>query len=232
MSTEIIKSIRVLPDGVYLESKSENTDGDYHNWRSDSLSKVFAGEGQEGLDREIIGMLYEYAKLEGACKSIQRYRYALELAESCGIYQRYTTCRNKRFQDLSPEDQNSVLYGGQDRTPRAKSFIQVEKQKKTEVYTQIAQYCVTYEKLQSRPSDKKYPAELVTLHHPSIQATFTEDYDIGGVVPPRYKKGEHICLVWVPNQRGTGCYAECENGSFPIPAEDFNRVLIYEISPF
>ena len=68
-----------------------------------------------------------------------------------------------------------------------------------------------------------YPKELMKTH-PNIYATFTKDYR------SRYKKGECLCLVWFPHGKHGGWYAECENGSFPIPAKDFNDVLTYEIT--
>lgn len=228
MSTELIKAIQVLPDGVYLTSKSSNDNLPYHTCQCDSLSEVYYKEGQPGLDCEIIQMLFNYAQLRGTCESIMRYRYALEIAETREIFKRYTEQRNKRFLSLSQEDQQGVLQGI-NCTPRAVAHIKCEKEEENKVFSEIAHYCTVYEKLQVRPSEKKYPRELLK-RHPSILATFTEDYDIGNCNPPRYKKGDRICLVWYQASRTTGYYAECENGSFPIPAKDFNRVLVYEMS--
>lgn len=68
-----------------------------------------------------------------------------------------------------------------------------------------------------------YPKELMK-HHPAIVVTFTKDYR------NRYNKGEQLCLVWHSYGKCGGYYAECENGSFPIPAKDFNDVLTYAVA--
>ena len=78
MSTELINRITVKKDGVYLSSHSSNDTAPFHAWRCKSLSEIYAAEGQAGLDREIVCMLYEYAQLRGSHKSLDRYRYAME----------------------------------------------------------------------------------------------------------------------------------------------------------
>lgn len=78
MSTELINRITVKKDGVYLSSHSSNDTAPFHSWRCKSLSEIYAAEGQAGLDREIVCMLYEYAQLRGSHKSLDRYRYAIE----------------------------------------------------------------------------------------------------------------------------------------------------------
>ena len=60
MSTELINRITVKKDGVYLSSHSSNDTAPFHSWRCKGLSEVYAAEGQAGLDREVIRMLYEY----------------------------------------------------------------------------------------------------------------------------------------------------------------------------
>ncbi len=65
MSTELINRITVKKDGVYLSSHSSNDTAPFHAWRCKSLSEIYAAEGQAGLDREIVCMLYEYAQLRG-----------------------------------------------------------------------------------------------------------------------------------------------------------------------
>ena len=58
-----INRITVKKDGVYLSSHSSNDTAPFHSWRCRGLSEVYAAEGQAGLDREIIRMLYEYLLL-------------------------------------------------------------------------------------------------------------------------------------------------------------------------
>ena len=79
MSTELINRITVKKDGVYLSSHSSNDTAPFHAWRCNSLSEIYAAEGQAGLDREIVCMLYEYAQFRGSHKSLDRYRYAIEV---------------------------------------------------------------------------------------------------------------------------------------------------------
>lgn len=54
MSTELINRITVKKDGVYLSSHSSNDTAPFHAWRCNSLSEIYAAEGQAGLDREIV----------------------------------------------------------------------------------------------------------------------------------------------------------------------------------
>ena len=89
MSTELINRITVKKDGVYVSSHSSNDTSPYHSWRCRGLSEIYAVEGQKGLDREVIRMLYEYAELRGSHKSLERYRYAKDTPTARAIYQKY-----------------------------------------------------------------------------------------------------------------------------------------------
>lgn len=91
MSTELINRITVKKDGVYLSSHSSNDTAPFHAWRCKSLSEIYAAEGQAGLDREIVCMLYEYAQLRGSHKSLDRYRYAIESPAAHAIYKNIPT---------------------------------------------------------------------------------------------------------------------------------------------
>ena len=86
MSTELINRITVKKDGVYLSSHSSNDTAPFHAWRCKSLSEIYAAEGQAGLDREIVCMLYEYAQLRGSRE--MRHKMYSEIAERCGEYDR------------------------------------------------------------------------------------------------------------------------------------------------
>lgn len=65
MSTEFINRITVKKDGVYISSHSSNDTAPFHSWRCKGLSEIYAAEGQKGLDREIVCMLYEYVFFRG-----------------------------------------------------------------------------------------------------------------------------------------------------------------------
>ena len=62
MSTELINRITVKKDGVYVSSHSSNDTLPTIRGGAKGLSEVYAAEGQKGLDREVIRMLYEYAR--------------------------------------------------------------------------------------------------------------------------------------------------------------------------
>lgn len=62
MSTEFINRITVKKDGVYISSHSSNDTAPFHSWRCKGLSEIYAAEGQKGLDREIVCMLYIVSK--------------------------------------------------------------------------------------------------------------------------------------------------------------------------
>ena len=72
MSTELINRITIKKDGVYLSSHSSNDTSPFHSWRCGGLSDIYVAEGQKGLDREVIRMLYEYAELRGSHKGKRR----------------------------------------------------------------------------------------------------------------------------------------------------------------
>ena len=110
MSTELINRITVKKDGVYLSSHSSNDTEPFHAWRCKSLFEIYAAEGQTGLDREIICMLYEYAQLRGSHKSLDRYRYAMESPAAHAIYKKYTDQIDDKYEQMDKADKDSVWY--------------------------------------------------------------------------------------------------------------------------
>ena len=68
MSTEYIRAVSIRRGQVYLTSKSSNDDVPYHAWHCESLSKVYGEEGQPGLDREILRMLFTRALSDTAMR--------------------------------------------------------------------------------------------------------------------------------------------------------------------
>ena len=110
MSTELINRITVKKDGVYLSSHSSNDTAPFHSWRCKSLSEIYAAEGQAGLDREIVCMLYEYAQLRGSHKSLDRYRYAIESPAAHAIYKKYIDQIDDKYEQMDKADKDSVWY--------------------------------------------------------------------------------------------------------------------------
>ena len=143
MSTELIKSITVKKDGVYLSSHSSNDTAPFHSWYCKSLSEIYAAEGQKGLDREIIRMLYEYAELRGRHKSLERYRYAVNSPEAHAIYQRYFDQINDRYESLEKADKDSVWYKP---TEKAKEYRAIERDMREKMYSELAGRCEDFDK--------------------------------------------------------------------------------------
>ena len=145
MSTELINRITVKKDGVYLSSHSSNDTAPFHSWRCKSLSEIYAAEGQAGLDREIVCMLYEYAQLRGSHKSLDRYRYAKDAPEALAIYKQYTDQIDDRYEQLDQADQDSVWYKP---TEKARAFNAYERRMRDEMYSVIAARCEEYDQKQ------------------------------------------------------------------------------------
>lgn len=143
MSTELINRITVKKDGVYLSSHSSNDTAPFHSWRCKGLSEVYAAEGQKGLDREIIRMLYEYAELRGTHKSLERYRYAKDAPEAYAIYRRYTDQIDDRYEQMDKADQDSVW---RKPTEKAKEYRAFERDMQEKMYQEIAARCGEYDK--------------------------------------------------------------------------------------
>lgn len=143
MSTELINRITVKKDGVYLSSHSSNDTAPFHSWRCKGLSEVYAAEGQKGLDREIIRMLYEYAELRGTHKSLERYRYAKDAPEAHAIYRRYTDQIDDRYEQMDKADQDSVW---RKPTEKAKEYRAFERDMQEKMYQEIAARCEEYDK--------------------------------------------------------------------------------------
>lgn len=143
MSTELINRITVKKDGVYLSSHSSNDTAPFHSWRCKGLSEVYAAEGQKGLDREIIRMLYEYAELRGTHKSLERYRYAKDTPEAYAIYRRYTDQIDDRYEQLDKADKDSVWCKP---TEKAKEYRAFERDTQEKMYLEIAARCEEYDK--------------------------------------------------------------------------------------
>jgi len=143
LSTELINRITVKKDGVYLSSHSSNDTSPYHSWRCKGLSEIYDAEGQKGLDREVIRMLYEYAELRGFHKSLDRYRYATDAPAARAIYQRFTDQIDDRYGQMDKADQDSVWYKP---TEKAKEYRAFEREMRDKMYSEIAERCGEYDK--------------------------------------------------------------------------------------
>ena len=145
MSTELINRITVKKDGVYISSHSSNDTAPFHSWRCKGLSEIYAAEGQKGLDREIVCMLYEYAQLRGSHKSLDRYRYALDSLQAQKIYKKYSDMIDERYESLDEADKKTVWYK---LTEKAKEYRAYESEMRKKMYCEIAERCEEYDKKQ------------------------------------------------------------------------------------
>lgn len=145
MSTELINRITVKKDGVYISSHSSNDTAPFHSWRCKGLSEIYAAEGQKGLDREIVCMLYEYAQLRGSHKSLDRYRYAIDSFQAQKIYKKYSDMIDERYESLDEADKKTVWYK---LTEKAKEYRAYESEMRKKMYCEIAERCEEYDKKQ------------------------------------------------------------------------------------
>lgn len=134
MSTELINRITVKKDGVYISSHSSNDTAPFHSWRCKGLSEIYAAEGQKGLDREIVCMLYEYAQLRGSHKSLDRYRYAIDSLQAQKIYKKYSDMIDERYESLSDADKKTVWYKP---TEKAKEYRAYESEMRKKMYCEM-----------------------------------------------------------------------------------------------
>ena len=109
------------------------------------MSEIYAAEGQKGLDREVIRMLYEYAELRGSHKSLDRYRYAKDAPAARAIYQRFIDQIDDRYGQIDEADQKSVWYKP---TEKAREYRAYEREMQDKMYSEIAERCGEYDKKQ------------------------------------------------------------------------------------
>lgn len=143
MSTELINRITIKKDGVYLSSHSSNDTAPFHSWRCKGLSDIYAAEGQKGLDREIICMLYEYCQLRGSHKSLDRYRYAIGSLQAREIHEKYRDMIDERYESLGEADKKSVWHKP---TEKAKEYRAYEREMRNKMYSEIAERCGEYDR--------------------------------------------------------------------------------------
>ena len=109
------------------------------------MSEIYDTEGQKGLDREVIRMLYEYAELRGSHKSLDRYRYAKDAPAARAIYQRFIDQIDDRYGQMDEADQKSVWYKP---TEKAKEYRAYEREMREKMYSEIAKRCGEYDRKQ------------------------------------------------------------------------------------
>lgn len=137
MSKELIKAVYIKLDGIYLYSKS-NDDNAYRNRKSADLTEAYRNEGQPGLDREIVRMLFESAEIAGQHTSIVRYQPCL-LARAYFVVD-FSNKINAEYNKLTPEDISTMHLTEDEQTTEAKAYMAVKRNIENEYYTKLAQY--------------------------------------------------------------------------------------------
>ncbi|GHU58590.1 hypothetical protein FACS1894133_3630 [Clostridia bacterium] len=136
MGLEYIKKIAVKPDGVYLNTKSNNDSIPFRWVKIDSLTNIFEKEGQKGLDREIVNMLYNYAAIRGDDRSVERYKPCFSQAAK-QIREDFSEWRNSQAAELSSAELDSIRRG-QPETEKARAYVKNAGEREAAVYERIA----------------------------------------------------------------------------------------------
>lgn len=137
MGIELINRIAIKKDGVYISTHSSNDSSPYRSVKIDFLTDAYNERGQEGLDEEIIKLLYSSAELRGNHQSLKRYYYAMDSAKKEDIINRYLDIVNDEFHKLNRTLGNAL--------EKEKQFQSSRKRIKKEMYSDIAKYCREYD---------------------------------------------------------------------------------------
>lgn len=129
-------------DNVYLTVSVDNEP--FHTVKSEPLTMVFRAEGKNGLYREIMRLLYSTARLEGKDKSLDRFYYALDKANKTDICNEYFDKANDLYYELSDSDKKILKKGYLN--DNCECYKRRVEELKTELYSNVAQYCVEFDK--------------------------------------------------------------------------------------
>lgn len=142
MGYELINRITIKKDGVYISSHSNNDDEPFTSHRIDTLSKIYAEEGQKGLDREMFRMFFEYAQPRGNHKSVKRYEMVLKFPEVSLLNKKYTNVINEKYWELRKGFKTDAdFYHSKER----KEYDKFALEKRDIVYEGCAELCAIYD---------------------------------------------------------------------------------------
>lgn len=153
MGKELINRITKKKDGIYVSTHSSNDDAPYHSVKIDSLTNIYKQEGQKGLDREIISMLFNYTELRGSHHSLQRYLYAYNSKYAEKWYKKYTDKMNYYYEKLDDIDKKSLW--SCNKTENARNYHLQKSALEKEMYNKIAEKCDEYDLINSIMSDNQ-----------------------------------------------------------------------------
>jgi len=140
---ELVNCILVEKKGISLCAKYMNGREPYRVRRDDALSAAFEAEGNRGLHREVIRMLYEERiELRGKHKSLACYRYAMNAPESKEICQRCRDLIRERYETLSEDDKRSLW--SDELTEKAREYKDFSLEMSNKMYEDISKKCFEY----------------------------------------------------------------------------------------
>lgn len=143
MGIDLIKKVVIEKDGVYVSSHSVNDSSPYQYHRSSFLSDVYREEGQRGLDRTVLSLIYDNAELVPGHPSLQRYLFAIQPGlRQNDVSIKYFDLIEQKYRQLSEEDKNRLYYKP---TPEARSYLQYEKDMMEKMCVELAQRCEEYD---------------------------------------------------------------------------------------
>lgn len=192
MGYELINRITVKKDGVYISSHSNNDTAPFTSHRIETLSKVYAEEGQKGLDREVFRMIYEYAEFRGSHKSVVRYQRIINSLESRELYNDYLKKANEKYVALSGEE--PITCGSES----GKKYEEYDKELKNNLYIAYAELAAKLDKCSGCvhiglrfPYASMYPCASCCRANPNDYYTTKEDLEKAEKLKNSMKEGKN-----------------------------------------
>jgi len=145
MNKLYIRQISLHRDEVFISSRSSN-EGQFRQWKNDTLTEAYQNEGQRGLDRALVRMFCEYAVMVGAHSSLARYRPCARQGKT--LREQMNEAIRQEYTKLTPEDIASIQQSGQP-SDAARAYQQFEVEAREGFYAQLAQLAA---RLPEKPS--------------------------------------------------------------------------------
>lgn len=152
MSTELLRSIRIDDEKVYAQLESSNTFP--HDWFESeipSFTEIYQRGGQKKLDKRIIDLLLECAKIVYSDPSMTPYRYALGSKAALKVFEAHGCT-------LGPTEKAFSCYS---RVPQ--QLYQKDSQEYDDLLDELAELCRTSRARQDKRRGKKMLREATKL---------------------------------------------------------------------
>lgn len=181
MSTTYINRITIKKDGVYLSLKARG-DRNYHSSYNSTLTDIYKKEGCEGLNREIIKMIYEYCTLIGKHQSIEKYQFVLKTPDAQVIWKKHKKERDEKYEELEPAD---IASRYRIPTEAMREYMLFDEKSRDAAYAEIAELCKIYD---AGLEDDYYKILLLIHENESCQDIMDYFYSTG------YKEEYEDCV--------------------------------------